>query len=74
MRDIEVCENCIHCHKAKELVDAEWKEYYVCTLWLDTGEKQEPLLLTLGSHINRPNCDLCECFNARRELNESKAD
>lgn len=54
----EVCKNCIHCHKAKELVNMDWVHHYICTLWLDVGEKGEPLLQVL----NNPKNELCECF------------
>ena len=58
----EVCANCVHCHKTKELIEKEWKEYYICTLWLDLKEKHEPLLLTLGDDVDRVGIDFCECF------------
>lgn len=68
----EVCKNCKHCHKTKELIDKKWVEYYICTLWLDAGEGEEPLLLTLGSEneICRPGKDLCECFDFKKDKDE----
>lgn len=63
----EVCKNCVHCHKTKELVDKEWKESYICTLWLDKGEKQEPLLITLGEYAN----SLCECIEIKKSKVEN---
>lgn len=63
----EVCKNCVHCHKTKELIDSKWVEYYVCTLWLDLKEKHEPLLMTLGTRVDRPNVDLCECIQLKEQ-------
>lgn len=63
----EVCINCTHCHETKELINKEWKKYYICTLWLDLKEKHEPLLLTLGTKVDRPNVDLCECIQLREK-------
>lgn len=70
MSNKEVCINCVHCHQTKELINKEWKYYYICTLWLDSGEKHEPLLLTLGNEVDRPNCDLCECISLKEQKNE----
>lgn len=62
----ETCANCVHCHQTKELINKEWKYSYICTHWLDVGEKHEPLLLTLGS-VDRENADLCECIELKGE-------
>lgn len=67
MEHKEVCVNCVHCHKTKELIDRQWKELYICTLWLDLKEKHEPLLLTLGERPDRPNTDLCECIELKEK-------
>lgn len=57
----ETCINCIHCHKTKELINKEWKENYICTLWLDLKETQEPLLLT----IREADKGCCECIQLK---------
>ena len=64
----ECCKNCVHCHKTKEFVNHEWKEYYICTLWLDLKEKSEPLLQTLGdeSQVVGKN-NLCECIQLKEQ-------
>lgn len=62
---METCINCIHCHKTKELINKEWKETYICTLWLDLKEKHEPLLLTIGERADRQGLDLCECIQLK---------
>lgn len=64
----ECCKNCVHCHRTKELINREWKEYYICTLWLDLKEKHEPLLLTLGdeNHVVGEN-NLCECIQLKEQ-------
>lgn len=64
----EVCVNCVHCHKTKELINRKWHEYYICTLWWDLKEKSEPLLLTLGTEVDRTGIDLCECIELKKRV------
>ena len=59
----ERCAYCKHLHQTKELVNRKWKETNICTMWLDVGETQEPLLLTLGEDLYKCRC---ECFERKR--------